>query len=122
MAKCDEGYLCDVCRGDVASIVDSDLYLRYVIGELDPEVLHTRPERHIRCNPVLAQFIDHSRFEAVAVEGDFAKANLDAGYRDARTVLVTRGYERLLEIAATEGDRDVTMYPLPEAIAKYRSG
>ncbi|MGB7324616.1 MAG: hypothetical protein WBD31_07080 [Rubripirellula sp.] len=121
MAKCDEGYLCDVCGGDVASIVDSDLYLRYVIGELDPEVLHTRPERHIRCNPVLAQFIEHSHFEAVAVEGDFAKANLDTGYRDARATLVTRGYQRLLEIAATEGDRDVTMYPLPEAIAKYRS-
>ncbi|TWU59419.1 hypothetical protein Poly51_22070 [Rubripirellula tenax] len=122
MAKCDEGYLCEVCGNDVASIVDSDLYLRYVIGELDPEVLHTRPERHIRCNPVMAQFIEHPGFDAVAVEGDFAKAGLDDGYCAARTKLVTRGYERLLEIAATEGDRDVTMYPLPEAIAKYRSG
>ena len=122
MAKCDEGYLCDVCGGDVASIVDSDLYLRYVIGELDPEVLHTSPERHLRCNPVLAQFIDHENFDAVIVAGDFAKEKLDAGYRNARTELVTRGYVRLLEIAATEGDRDVTTYPLDEAIAKYRSG
>ncbi len=121
MAKCDEGYLCEVCRGDVASIVDSDLYLRYVIGELDPEVLHTSPERHIRCNPVLAQFIDHERFEAVTIEGDFAKVHLDPQYRLTRTKLITRGYQRLLEIAATEGDRDVTAYPLPEAIAKYRS-
>ena len=43
MAKCEEGYLCDVCGGDVAEITDSDLYLRYVIGMLDPEMLHTTP-------------------------------------------------------------------------------
>ena len=34
MAKCDEGYLCDVCGGDVADLVDSDLYLGHVIGNL----------------------------------------------------------------------------------------
>lgn len=122
MAKCDEGYLCEVCGGDVASIVDSDLYLRYVIGELDPEVLHTSPERHIRCNPVLAQFIDHPHFDSVVVQGDFGKSNLDADYVSRRTDLVSRGYERLLQIAATEGDRDVTGYPLAEAIEKYRLG
>jgi len=120
MAKCDEGYRCEVCGQDVASIVDSDLYLRYVIGELDPEVLHTSSERHIRCNPVLAQFIEHPHFEAVVIEGDFAKAHLDVRYASQRTELATRGYQRLLEIAATEGDRDVTAYPLPEAAAKYR--
>ena len=37
MAKCDEGYLCDVCGQDVAELKDSDLYLRYVVGLLDPE-------------------------------------------------------------------------------------
>tara|TARA_R110002049_G_scaffold2750_9_gene22359 strand:+ start:28191 stop:28562 length:372 start_codon:yes stop_codon:yes gene_type:complete len=121
MAKCDEGYLCEVCGDDVSSIVDSDLYLRYVIGELDPEVLHTSPERHIRCNPVLAQFIQHDSFATVVVDGDFGQSQLDAAYNAERTRLVTRGYERLLEIAATEGDRDVTEYPLPEAIQKYRS-
>jgi hypothetical protein len=57
MAKCEEGYLCSVCGGDVEEITDSDLYLRFVIGLLDPETLHTTRERHIRCNPVLAQFI-----------------------------------------------------------------
>ena len=41
MAKCEEGYLCDVCGGDVEEIVESDLYLRYVIGLVDPETLHT---------------------------------------------------------------------------------
>ena len=38
MAKCEEGYLCDVCGGDVEEITDSDLYLRYVIGQLEPSV------------------------------------------------------------------------------------
>ena len=40
MAKCDQGYLCEVCGHDVENMTDSDLYLRYVIGQLDPEMLH----------------------------------------------------------------------------------
>lgn len=120
MAKCDEGYRCEVCSEDVTSIVDSDLYLRYVIGELDPEVLHTSAERHIRCNPVLAQFIDADGFDPVTVEGEFSRAQLDRVYVNQRTDLVTRGYRRLQEIAAMAGDRDVTAYPLPEAIERYR--
>lgn len=35
MAKCDEGYLCEVCGQDVAEISQSDLYLRYVVGNLE---------------------------------------------------------------------------------------
>jgi len=120
MAKCDEGYRCEVCGEDVTSIVESDLYLRYVIGELDPEVLHTSPERHLRCNPVLAQFIDHPRFPRVTVDHEFGRQFLDREYDRQRSTLVTRGYERLLEIAASEETRDVTAYPLPEAIEKYR--
>ena len=120
MAKCDEGYRCEVCGEDVSSIVDSDLYLRYVIGELDPEVLHTRPERHIRCNPVLAQFIDVDGFEPVVSDQEFSRFRLDGDYVKQRVELVTRGYQRLQEIAGTEGDRNVTEYPLPEAIKKYR--
>jgi len=80
MAKCDEGYLCEVCGEDVAQVTDSDLYLRYVIGLLDPELLHATPERHIRCNPVLAQFIVDDGFEPVIVEDEFSKANLDSEY------------------------------------------
>ena len=120
MAKCDEGYRCEVCGEDVTSIVDSDLYLRFVIGELDPEVLHTSSERHIRCNLVLAQFIEHEAFAGVVAEGDFSRRGLDPGFVKQRSELVSRGYVRLLEIAATQGDRDVTAYPLPEAIEKYR--
>lgn len=120
MAKCDEGYRCDVCGEDVHSIVDSDLYLRYVIGELDPEVLHTSPERHLRCNPVLAQFIDHDSFPPLRACGEFDRDSLDPDFVRDRVDLVTRGYDRLLEIAASEGDRDVTTYPLPDVVDRYR--
>lgn len=120
MARCEQGYLCEVCGQDVSGIQESDLYLRYVIGELDPEVLHTTAERHLRCNPVLAQFIQHPDFESVTVTGPFDRRTLDADYVAARDRLVTNGFARLLEIAATGGDRDVTQYPLAEAIRKYR--
>ena len=55
MARCEQGYLCDVCGQDVAEITDSDLYLRFVLGEVEPEKLHILRERHIRCNPSVAQ-------------------------------------------------------------------
>ncbi len=77
MAKCEEGYLCSVCGRDVENLVDSDLYLRFVIGEVDPETLHTLPERHIRCNSTLAQFIVAEHFSPVEVRGDFDKRRLD---------------------------------------------
>ena len=57
MARCDQGYLCDVCGQDVEAITDSDLYLRYVLGEVSPLALPTQRERHIRCNPATAQYI-----------------------------------------------------------------
>ena len=103
MAKCDEGYLCRVCGGDVESITDSDLYLRYVIGLVDPEILHTTPEIHIRCNPVLAQFIVDDRFSPVTVDSEMGKQNLDAKYVQQREILVTRGYQRLWELKGQEG-------------------
>jgi hypothetical protein len=115
MAKCEEGYLCDVCGGDVGEITDSDLYLRYVIGELDPETLHTLRERHIRCNPVLAQFIVDDDFEPVIVEGSFDKRGLDPAYVRERQSLVTRGWRRLKEIAGLE--LPILDYPLPEVRA-----
>lgn len=116
MAKCEEGYLCAVCNGDVEAITDSDLYLRFVIGQLDPETLHTSRERHIRCNPVLAQFIVDPDFEPVVVEGEFDKHKLDANYVREQETLVTRGYRRLREIAHL--DLPIIDYPLPEVRAK----
>ena len=112
MAKCDEGYVCDVCGDDVPNITQSDLYLRYVIGMIDAETLHTTAERHITCNPPLAQFIVDEHFEPIKLEGDFAKSNLDADFVEQREQLVTRGYRRLLELAKV--DLPVVDYPLPE--------
>lgn len=115
MAKCEEGYLCDICGGDVEAITDSDLYLRFVIGEVDPETLHTTRERHIRCNPVLAQFIVDDDFEPVTIEGAFDKRQLDVLYVRQRETLVTRGWRRLKEIAGLE--LPIIDYPLPEVRA-----
>ena len=118
MAKCDEGYRCEVCREDVDEITDSDLYLRYVIGMIEPEVLHTSKERHIRCNPTLAQFIVDDDFEPAVVDGDFDKRQLDLEYVKGRETLVTRGWRRLKEVIHTEDA--IINYPLPEVRAKMR--
>ena len=115
MAKCDEGYLCCVCGGDVEKITDSDLYLRFVIGLLDPELLHAQPEKHIRCNPALAQFIVDEEFPEVKIDDDFAKRNLDQDYVAQRETLVTRGWHRLKELKAL-GEVSILEFPLPEVI------
>lgn len=112
MAKCEEGYLCEVCGGDVEGLADSDLYLRYVVGLVDPEVLHTSRERHIRCNPALAQFIVDDDFSPVVCAGPFDKSGLDPAYVRERESLVTRGYRRLKELAHLE--LPIIDYPLPE--------
>lgn len=117
--KCETGYLCDVCGGDVEAITESDLYLRYVIGLADPEVLHTTRERHIRCNPSLAQFIVDEEFEPMVVEGAFDKRLLDLAYVREREELVTRGWRRLREIAE-QGVSAIIDYPLPEVKERWR--
>jgi len=120
MAKCEEGYLCDVCGQDVAELTDSDLYLRYVIGQLDPEVLHTTKERHIRCNPTLAQYIVAGDFQPpVVVDGPFDKRQLDPAYVREQERLVTRGWKRLREVAGL--GIPIIEYPLPEVLAKIKS-
>ena len=118
MAKCDEGYLCEVCGQDVATLTDSDLYLRYVVGMLDPEVLHTTPERHIRCNPALAQYIVADDFEPVVVEGPFDKRTLGGEYVREQESLITRGWQRLQELASRE--IPIVEYPLPEVIRQIK--
>jgi hypothetical protein len=98
MARCDEGYRCEVCGRDVEAITDSDLYLRYVLGEIPLERLHLSPERHIRCNPALAQFVVDPAFEPVSCEGPFAKAALDPDFVRGEEERVTRGWRRLQAI------------------------
>ena len=96
--KCDEGYRCDVCGSDVEAIADSDLYLRYVLGEVPLELLHRLPERHVRCNPAVAQYITDAAFPPIVCDGPFAKANFDPGFVAAEEARVTRGWRRLLAI------------------------
>jgi hypothetical protein len=98
MAKCDEGYRCDVCGADVEQIFDSDLYLRYVLGEVPLEQLHLSKERHLRCNPALAQYIVADGFDAVPCPGPFDKCGLEAAFVELETRRVTRGWLRLQQI------------------------
>jgi hypothetical protein len=117
VAICEQGYLCEVCGRDVEDITDSDLYLRYVLGEIDPERLHLSPERHLTCNPTLAQFIVAEGFVPIVVEGPFAKSALDPEFVAEEEARVTRGYLRLRELQTIEVP--ITEYPLPEVRARW---
>lgn len=110
MARCDEGYRCDVCGKDVEAITESELYLRYVLGEVALERLHLHPERHIRCNPALAQYIVDERHEPIACGGPFDKAGLDAAYVAAEECRVSDGWRRLQAIPTL--GLSVAEYPL----------
>ncbi|MFP6763187.1 MAG: hypothetical protein VB858_06205 [Planctomycetaceae bacterium] len=112
MARCDEGYLCEVCGQPVDPITESDLYLRFIIGQVQAEQLNQAPERHIHCNPVQAQFIVADDFDAVSVAGPFGKSELDPEHVRKQEELVSRGWRRLNEVA-TAG-LPVAEYPLPE--------
>jgi hypothetical protein len=117
VAKCDEGYRCEVCGLDVEVIVDSDLYLRYVLGEVPLEMLHRLPERHIRCNPGLAQYVVADAFEPVTCDGPFDKVRLDPVFVAGEETRVTRGWNRLQAIPTL--GLAVPEYPLhvtPDAI------
>ena len=120
MALCELGYLCDVCGKEVEEITDSDLYLRYVLGEVPPEKLHVCRERHIRCNPITAQFIIDPKFEPVRCDGEFAKEKLDPKYVAEEEARITRGWRRLQEIPAL-GLATIQEYPLPEVIAAWQA-
>ena len=110
MARCDQGYLCAVCGGEVKELLDSDLYLRYVLGEVEADVLHSSPERHIRCNPSQAQFIVDEAFDPVVMDGPFAKAGLDPAYVAEEEERISAGYRRLCELAARRDS--ILEYPL----------
>lgn len=110
MARCDEGYRCAVCGRDVETVTESDLYLRYVLGEVPLEQLHRLPERHIRCNPTLAQYIVDPAMERVVCAGPFDKSGLDARFVQEEEQRVTRGWRRLQVIP--ELGLSVPEYPL----------
>ena len=119
MARCEQGYICEVCDEEVHDITESDLYLRFVIGEIDARGLPATPERHIRCNPAQSQFIVDDAFEPVTVDGPFDKRQLDAEYVRTQEDLMTRGWRRLQEVR--ELGIPVSEYPLDQVRQTRRS-
>ena len=116
MAVCEQGYLCTVCGEDVEEITDSVLYLRYVLGEVDWDDLNRAPEKHIRCEAVLAQFIVSDLFPPVKVDGIFSKASLDPEFVRAEEVRVTSGFLRLRKVVSA--NLPIFEYPLSQARAR----
>lgn len=103
MAACERGYLCAVCGGDVEEIGESGLYLRYVLGDVTFDELGGLPERHIRCDPVLAQFIVSESFgPAIAVAGPFSKEGLDSTFVEREEERVTHAFLRLQALSKSE--------------------
>lgn len=115
MARCDEGYPCEVCGEYVHNISDSDLYLRFIIGEIDGRRLMNAPERHVRCNPTMAQFIVDDGFQPVEVEGVFDKHQMAAHDVTSQENLVTRGWRRLQQVRKL--GIPISDYPLDEVKA-----
>ena len=119
MAKCELGYLCEVCGAEVEDITQSDLYLRFVLGEVEARYLMTAKERHLRCNPVAAQFIVDPGFEPVLVEGPFDKRNQDpaeVARREARTTLAWRRLQEVRSLGIPISD-----YPLERMEAAQKN-
>lgn len=112
MARCDEGYACEICGQDVDGIMVSDLYLRFVLGEVPIDRLHRLPERHIRCNPALAQYIVDNAFEAIHCDGPFDKRTLDGDYVANEEHRVTRAWRRLQMLPSL--GLPIDQYPIPD--------
>lgn len=124
MAKCEEGYRCSVCGEDVEDIRESSLYLRYVLGMIDPETLHATPDRHLRCDEALAQFVVDPEFPPIERTSGIAKRDLDPAFVAEREAFVTRGWRRLQELFERLQDEEISVldYPLPEITQKLRGG
>lgn len=112
MARCDEGYLCAVCGEEVKRLIDSSLYLQFVIGWITIDQLQTTPDVHLRCNPGLAQFIETPEFSPpVVCSGEFDRKHLDPTFSTHRTRVVTEGYLRLRELQRNR-NLPIEQYPL----------
>jgi hypothetical protein len=75
------------------------------------------PERHIRCNPTVAQYIVDPAVEPIRLEGAFGKQSLDPSYVAQQESLVTRAWRRLQEVASTP--THLIHYPLPEVRERW---
>lgn len=123
MAGCDSGYFCHVCGRYVENIEDSELYLQFILGEVEFDDLSHLPEAHIRCSPSLAQYIVHADFEPViATDEASAKANLAPALVAEQEALVTRAWMRLQMLLPCRVP--LSHYPLDcedEAPIEYRT-
>lgn len=108
--RCDEGYRCVVCGTDVESILESGLYLRYVLGEVPLEALHLYPESHLRCNRELAQYIVDEGFAPVICDGSFDKRLLAPEFVAEEEVRVTTAWRQLQSLP--EAGLHLLEYPL----------
>ncbi|MCA8989045.1 MAG: hypothetical protein KDA78_15475, partial [Planctomycetaceae bacterium] len=97
-------YLCQVCGEPVKSIVESSLYLRYVLGEVQLNELFSRPECHLKCEPDLSRLIRHEKY------GHLSREPLAAD-EEALSKRVTSGWLRLREVV--QRGIPITEYPLP---------
>jgi hypothetical protein len=95
MARCDQGYLCDVCGVAVDAITESELYLKFALGIASAADLATARDRHIACNPLIAQYIIDDRFPPVVCPEPFNKANLDATIVASQEIKYTAAYRLL---------------------------
>ena len=89
-----------------------------LLGEVVPEQLHLLPERHVRCNPALAQYVVDARFPPVHCEGFFAKEMLDPEFVAGEEARVTRGWQRLQDLPTL--GIPIIEYPLPEVRERLR--
>jgi len=112
MAACDEGYPCQTCGQPVKNIVDSALYLHFVLGDVQVHQLFNHPERHLHCEPELAQYIVHEKFEAPEVTGEQDKRRLSDEERMVREERITAAWVRLREVRQL--GIPITEYPLVE--------
>ena len=114
MVACDQGYLCEVCGEEVKNIAESELYLRFVTGQISSQELLGSPERHLQCTPVTAQFIVTPEFTPIDAPGPFNKHDLDDEFVRQQESLLTRGWLRLQELSQLEEAIPLADYPLEE--------
>jgi hypothetical protein len=97
VARCDEGYLCNVCGLPADTLPESLLYLRYILGEVTVEVLGQAQETHIRCCPAIAQYIVHPAFEPVVCTDVFARQHFPLDFQTSEETRITAAWATLYE-------------------------
>lgn len=100
-----------MCGEYVPDVLNSELYLRFVLGEADFEQLYSTPDAHIVCVPAIAQYIVHDDFDPVVeTDPDMDKRNREQEWVIQREQRVTAAWLRLQSIP--ELGIDIHEYPL----------